>query len=87
MTSRVDGGSNPNWIGGEQVGYLDIEDQDHVVFRTPPLSVAGTELVGRLRWQRRRGDAASLSRQTDGCRRRPQLTGTLEGCRCAQRKW
>jgi Lipocalin-like domain len=58
MISRVEGASNPNWIGGEQVRYLDIEDQDHIVFRTPPVSFAGTKLVGRLRWQRRRRDAA-----------------------------
>ena len=58
MISLVGGASNPNWTGGEQVRYLDVEDQDHIVFRTPPLSFAGTELVGRLRWQRRRSDAA-----------------------------
>jgi hypothetical protein len=58
MISRVGGASNPNWTGDEQVRYLDIEDQDHIVFRTPPLSFAGSKLVGRLRWQRRRGDAA-----------------------------
>jgi hypothetical protein len=54
MISQVGGASNPNWTGGEQVRYLDIEDQDHIVFRTPPLAFAGTKLVGRLRWQRRR---------------------------------
>ena len=58
MISQVGGASNPNWTGGEQVRYLDIEDQDHIVFRTPPLAFAGTELVGRLRWQRRPVEAA-----------------------------
>jgi hypothetical protein len=58
MISRVLGASNANWVGGEQVRYLEIEDPDHIVFRTPPLSVRGTTMVGRLRWQRRRGDAA-----------------------------
>ena len=53
MISRVEGGSNPNWIGCEQVRYVDIEDRDHIVFRTPALSLGGTELVGQLRWQRR----------------------------------
>src|SRR5262245_9859597 len=58
MISLVGGASNPNWTGGEQIRYLDIEDQDHIVFRTPPLALAGTELVGRLRWQRRPVEAA-----------------------------
>lgn len=58
MISRVGGSSNPNWTGGKQVRYLDIEDQDHIVFRTPPILFAGTEVVGRLRWQRRRSDPA-----------------------------
>ena len=58
MISRVDGAINPNWTGGTQVRYLDIEDQDHIVFRTSPLTFGGTKLVGRLRWQRRRSDAA-----------------------------
>lgn len=58
MTSRVLGASNANWVGGEQIRYLEIEDQDHIVFRTPLVPMGGTTVVGRLRWQRRRGDAA-----------------------------
>jgi len=57
VITRVQGASDPNWIGSEQVRYLDIEDQDHIVLRTPPLSLGGTKVVGRLRWHRRR-DAA-----------------------------
>jgi hypothetical protein len=58
MVSRVWGASNPNWIGGDQIRYLDIETHDHIVFRTPPLAYAGTTVTGELRWQRRGADAA-----------------------------
>jgi hypothetical protein len=45
---------NPNWIGSEQLRHVEVEDEDHIVLRTPPLPIAGQLLVGRLRWQRRR---------------------------------
>ena len=57
MVSRVWGASNPNWVGGDQVRYLDIENRDHIVFRTPPLAYAGTTVTGELRWRRRGADA------------------------------
>jgi hypothetical protein len=54
IINQVEGAMNPNWIGGEQVRYVEVEDEDHIVLRTPPLPMAGQTFVGRLRWQRRR---------------------------------
>ncbi|MGE5140192.1 MAG: lipocalin-like domain-containing protein [Rudaea sp.] len=54
ITLQVEGAMNPSWIGGEQLRHVDVEDDDHIVLRTPPLPIAGKTLVGRLRWQRRR---------------------------------
>jgi hypothetical protein len=54
IISQVEGAMNPNWIGGEQLRHVEIEDEDHIVLRTPPLPIAGKTFVGRLRWQRRR---------------------------------
>ena len=53
MVTAVDGATDPGWIGGEQVRYLEIEDHDHIVLRTPPLALAGSEVVGRMAWTRR----------------------------------
>ena len=54
MVTAVDGATDPGWIGSEQVRYLDIEDHDHIVLRTPPLALAGSEVVGRMAWTRRK---------------------------------
>ena len=55
FVTAVDGATDPGWIGGEQLRYLDIEDDDHIVLRTPPLTRAGGEFVGRFAWRRRGG--------------------------------
>jgi len=54
MVTTVDGATDPGWIGSEQLRYLDVEDDDHIVLRTPPLALAGSEVVGRMAWTRRR---------------------------------
>jgi hypothetical protein len=54
IVSKVEGAMNPSWIGSEQLRYVEVEDEDHIVLRTPPLPIAGQQFVGRLRWQRRR---------------------------------
>lgn len=54
MVTAVDGATDPGWIGSEQLRYLDVEDDDHIVLRTPPLALAGSEVVGRMAWTRRR---------------------------------
>jgi hypothetical protein len=53
IVGEVEGAMNPNWIGSTQLRYVEVEDDDHIVLRTPPLPMAGRQLVGRLRWQRR----------------------------------
>lgn len=50
----VDGATDPGWIGSEQLRYLDVEDDDHIVLRTPLLVLAGSEVIGRMAWTRRR---------------------------------
>ena len=61
MVTAVDGATDPDWIGGEQLRYLDIEDDDHIVLRTPPLALAGGDVVGRFAWRRRGAAAARLA--------------------------
>jgi hypothetical protein len=58
MTNQIGGATNSNWTGGQQIRYLEVEDEDHIVFRTPPIPIFGGALVGRLRWQRRRPEGA-----------------------------
>jgi hypoxanthine-DNA glycosylase len=58
FVTAVEGATDPDWVGSEQLRYLDIEDDDSIVLRTPPLALAGSEVVGRFAWRRRRrGDA------------------------------
>ena len=54
MVTAVDGATDPGWIGSEQLRYLDIEDDDRIVLRTPLLFLAGAELIGRMAWTRRK---------------------------------
>lgn len=55
ILSAVDGATDPDWIGSRQLRYLDILDDDHMTLRTPPIALAGSEVVGRMVWQRRAG--------------------------------
>jgi len=61
MVTAVDGATNPDWIGGEQLRYLDIEGDDIIVLRTPLLALAGSDVVGRMAWRRRGGGTARLA--------------------------
>jgi lipocalin-like protein len=54
LATHVIGATNANWVGGEQLRYFDLRDEDHIVLRTPPLDWAGVELVGTLAWARRK---------------------------------
>jgi hypothetical protein len=54
MVTAVDGATDPGWIGSEQLRYLDVKDDDHIVLRTPLLVLAGSEVIGRMSWTRRR---------------------------------
>jgi hypothetical protein len=53
FVTAVDGATDPTWIGGEQLRYLDIEDDDTIVLRTPALALAGSSVSGRFVWRRR----------------------------------
>ena len=53
LVITVEGATDPAWIGSEQLRYLDIEDGDSIVLRTPPLVMAGSVVVGRFAWRRR----------------------------------
>jgi hypothetical protein len=53
LVTMVEGATDPAWIGSEQLRYLDIEDDDSIVLRTPPLVMAGSVVVGRFAWRRR----------------------------------
>lgn len=55
IVNAVDGATDPDWIGSQQVRYLDTEDDDHMVLRTPPLMLAGNKVIGRMAWKRRSG--------------------------------
>ncbi len=61
MVTAVDGAANPGWIGGKQLRYLDVEDDDTIVLRTPPLALAGRDIIGRMTWRRRGGEAGRLA--------------------------
>jgi hypothetical protein len=54
LVTAVDGATDAGWLGSEQLRYLDIEDDDHIVLRTPPLGLADSEVIGRMAWTRRR---------------------------------
>jgi hypothetical protein len=51
VTHRLDHCTFPNWIGTEQVRFLQI-DGDRLILETPPLPMNGTEAVSRLIWER-----------------------------------
>ena len=57
IVTAVDGATDPNWIGTEQLRYLDACDDDTIVLRTPPLALAGSQVIGRMAWRRRHGGA------------------------------
>jgi hypothetical protein len=58
LVSFVRGATNANWVGGEQVRYFDVEENDRMTLRTPPLPFGGIEVIGRLVWARRSKSAA-----------------------------
>jgi hypothetical protein len=42
---------NPNWIGGDQVRYFDLQE-DRLTLKTPPMVQGGVERVATLVWGR-----------------------------------
>ena len=41
----------PNWIGGDQVRYFDLQ-AGRLTLKTPPMVIAGVEQVSSLVWER-----------------------------------
>ncbi len=69
FTSRVLGATNANWVGGEQLRYFEMRDNDYVVLRTPPLAYAGVELVGTLAWAKEKVGCSWADCLTRACSR------------------
>ena len=53
ITTRVEGSLYPNWVGGVQVRYYELTD-DQLVLRTPPIRLGEAEMTGVLTWRRLR---------------------------------
>lgn len=51
ITHMVEGSLFPNWMGNKQVRYGRIED-DHLILHTPPMRVAGNDIVFYITWKR-----------------------------------
>lgn len=52
ITTVVEGSLFPNWVGGEQLRYYELSDQQ-LILRTPPISYGDLEITGVLTWERR----------------------------------
>jgi len=52
ITTVVEGSLFPNWVGGEQLRYYELSDQQ-LILKTPPISYGDLEIVGVLTWERR----------------------------------
>jgi hypothetical protein len=51
ITHIVEGSLFPNWMGNKQVRYGRIEN-DHLILHTPPMRVAGNDIVFYITWKR-----------------------------------
>lgn len=51
VVHHVLGSSFPNWEGGEQVRFFEL-DSEYLTLKTPPLTVGGVSIVGVLTWER-----------------------------------
>jgi hypothetical protein len=51
VTHHLVGSLLPNWVGVDQVRYLDLEGE-RLTLRTPPLSLRGKDAVGYLVWEK-----------------------------------
>ena len=51
VTHHVAGSLLPNWIGGSQTRFYEI-NEDTLTLRTPPIQSGGREIVGILIWSR-----------------------------------
>lgn len=51
VTHRVEVSFFPNWVGAEQIRFVELIG-DQLTLSTPPILVNGVEMTGRLIWQR-----------------------------------
>jgi hypothetical protein len=51
ITHLVEGSLFPNWMGNRQMRYGKIEG-DHLMLHTPPMQVAGADIVFHITWER-----------------------------------
>ena len=52
LTTHVEGSLYPNWVGGLQMRFYQIHDQQ-LTLKTPPITVGEEEVTGVLVWERR----------------------------------
>ena len=52
LTTRVEGSLYPNWVGGEQVRFYELSEQQ-LVLKTPPIAFGDEEIIGVLTWERK----------------------------------
>lgn len=52
LTTHVEGSLYPNWVGGLQVRFYQLDD-NQLTLRTPPITVGDEEITGVLAWERR----------------------------------
>jgi hypothetical protein len=52
LTTHVEGSMYPNWVGGEQVRFYELGENE-LVLKTPPIDFGDEELVGVLTWERK----------------------------------
>ena len=51
LTTRVEGSLLPNWIGGEQLRFYELQGE-RLRLETPPMTFADGEFTGVLVWER-----------------------------------
>jgi hypothetical protein len=52
LTTHVEGSMYPNWVGGEQVRFYELRDEQ-LILKTPPIPLGDGEVTGVLIWERR----------------------------------
>ena len=51
ITTRVEGGMFPNWVGSDQIRFFELTDEQ-LILRTPPITLGDDEIIGVLTWRR-----------------------------------
>lgn len=51
LTTHVDGSMYPNWVGGFQTRFYQLDDKQ-LTLTTPPITIGEEEITGVLVWER-----------------------------------